>query len=57
MQRLPIALPVLVLVLATAGSDTDGTEPVRVAPSSAPLPPSAAERGPSDAMGRPGMRP
>jgi hypothetical protein len=54
---LAIALAVLVLVLATSGESSGGTEPVRVAPSSGPIPPSAAERGLHDGLKGPGMRP
>jgi hypothetical protein len=54
---LAITLAVLVLVLATSGGDTDATEPVRVAPSSGPLPPSAAERAQPPGLNGPGMRP
>jgi hypothetical protein len=48
-----VALTVLVIVLATSG----GAEPVRVAPSSGPLPPSPAERDQPPGLNGPGMRP
>jgi hypothetical protein len=48
-----VAVTVLVIVLATSG----GTEPVRVAPSSGPLPPSPAERDQPPGLNGPGMRP
>jgi hypothetical protein len=54
---LAITLAVLVLVLATSGGGSATTDPVRVAPSSAPLPPSAAERGDHPGLNGPGMRP
>lgn len=51
---LAVALSVLVIVLATSSS---GTEPVRVAPTSGPTPPSAAERNQQPGLNGPGMRP
>ncbi len=50
---LAVTLTALVIVLATSG----GTEPVRVAPTSAPMPPSAAERDIPPGLNGPGMRP
>jgi hypothetical protein len=53
-----LAITLAVLVLSTAGGDTDATEPVLVAPSSSgPLPPSAAERAQPPGLNGPGMRP
>jgi hypothetical protein len=54
---LAIVLAVLVLVLATSGGGSAGSEPVRVAPSAAPLPPSPAERDQPAGLAAPGMRP
>jgi hypothetical protein len=51
---LAVTLAALVLVLATSSS---GTEPVRVAPTSGPTPPSAAERDQPPGLNGPGMRP
>jgi hypothetical protein len=51
---LAITLTALVLVLATSGG---GTEPIRVAPTSGPIPPSAAERDQAPGLNGPGMRP
>jgi hypothetical protein len=54
---LAITLAVLVLVLAASGDDSGGAEPITVAPSSGPLPPSAAERNVPPGINAPGMRP
>jgi hypothetical protein len=51
---LAIALAALVIVLATS---QEGSEPVRVAPNEAPLPPSPAEREQPPGLNGPGMRP
>jgi hypothetical protein len=51
---LAVALTALVIVLATTSG---GTEPVRVAPTSGPTPPSAAERDQPAGLNGPGMRP
>jgi hypothetical protein len=51
---LAVTLAALVLVLATSSG---GTEPVRVAPTSGPIPPSAAERDQPPGLNGPGMRP
>lgn len=51
---LVIALTALVLVLATSGG---GSEPVRVAPTSGPIPPSPAERDQPAGLNGPGMWP
>jgi hypothetical protein len=51
---LAVALTALVIVLATSSG---GTEPVRVAPSAGPLPPSPAERDQLPGLNGPGMRP
>jgi hypothetical protein len=51
---LAITLTALVIVLATSGG---GTEPVRVAPTSGPIPPSPAERDQPPGLNGPGMRP
>jgi hypothetical protein len=50
---LAIALTALVIVLATS---TGGAEPVRVAPTSGPVPPSPAERDQPPGLRGPGMR-
>jgi hypothetical protein len=52
---LAVTLTALVLVLATSSSG--GTEPVRVAPTSGPLPPSPAERDQPAGLNGPGLRP
>lgn len=51
---LAVALTALVIVLA---SSSGGSEPVRVAPTSGPVPPSAAEREQPPGLNGPGMRP
>jgi hypothetical protein len=51
---LAVAFTALAIVLATSSG---GTEPVRVAPTSAPIPPSAAEREQPPGLNGPGMRP
>lgn len=51
---LAIALTALVIVLATSEGST---EPVRVTPNEAPLPPSPAERDHPPGLNGPGMRP
>jgi hypothetical protein len=51
---LAVALTVLVIVLATSSG---GSEPVRVAPTSVPIPPSPAERDQAPGLNGPGMRP
>jgi hypothetical protein len=51
---LAMALTALVIVLATSEGNT---EPVRVAPNEAPLPPSPAERDQPPGLNGPGMRP
>jgi hypothetical protein len=51
---LAITLTALVIVLATSGG---GTEPVRVAPTSGPIPPSPAERDQPPGLNGPGLRP
>ena len=51
---LAISLTALAIVLATAH---EGSEPVRVAPNEAPLPPSPAERDQPPGVNGPGMRP
>lgn len=56
-SALAVTLAVLVIVLATSGGGSEGTEPVRVAPSAAPLPPSAAERQQQPGLNGPGLRP
>ena len=53
---LAVALTALVLVLATS-SGGGSTEPVRVAPTSGPIPPSPAERHQKPGLDGPGMRP
>jgi hypothetical protein len=52
---LTVALTALVIVLAT--SNDAGTEPVRVAPTSGPIPPSPAERDQPRGLDGPGLRP
>jgi hypothetical protein len=52
---LAVTLTALVIVLATSSSG--GTEPVRVAPTSGPIPPSAVERDQPAGLNGPGMRP
>jgi hypothetical protein len=51
---LAVALTALVIVLA---SSSGGTEPVRVVPTSGPVPPSPAEREQPPGLNGPGMRP
>jgi hypothetical protein len=51
---LAITLTALVIVLATSGG---GAEPVRVAPTSGPIPPSPAERDQPPGLNGPGFRP
>jgi hypothetical protein len=51
---LAVALTALAIVLATSSG---GTEPVRVAPTSGPIPPSATERDQPPGLNGPGMRP
>jgi hypothetical protein len=51
---LAVALTALVIVLATSSG---GTEPIHVAPTSGPTPPSAAERDQPPGLNGPGMRP
>jgi hypothetical protein len=51
---LAITLTALVIVLATSGG---GPEPIRVAPTSGPIPPSPAERDQPLGVNGPGMRP
>jgi hypothetical protein len=51
---LAVTLTALVIVLA---SSSGGSEPVRVAPTSGPIPPSAAERHQQPGLDGPGMRP
>ena len=51
---LAVALTALVIVLATSSG---GAEPVRVAPNTGPVPPSAAERDQPPGLNGPGMRP
>lgn len=51
---LAVALTALAIVLATSSG---GTEPVRVAPTSGPIPPSSAERDQPPGLNGPGMRP
>jgi hypothetical protein len=51
---LAIALTALVIVLATSGG---GPEPIRVAPTSGPVPPSPAERDHPPGLNGPGPRP
>jgi hypothetical protein len=51
---LAVALTALVLVLATSSG---GSESVRVAPTSGPIPPSPAEREVAPGVNAPGMRP
>jgi hypothetical protein len=51
---LAVALTALVIVLATSSG---GTEPVRVAPNTGTVPPSAAERDQPLGLNGPGMRP
>jgi hypothetical protein len=50
---LAIALTALVIVLATSSG---GSEPVQVAPTSGPTPPSAAERHQPPGLSGPGMQ-
>jgi hypothetical protein len=50
---LAIALTALVIVL---GTSSGGTEPIRVAPTSGPIPPSAAERHQPPGLNGPGMQ-
>jgi hypothetical protein len=50
---LAITLTALVIVLVTSSG---GTEPIRVAPTSGPIPPSAAERHQPPDLNGPGMR-
>ena len=54
---LAITLAVLAVVLATSGGGSPAAEPVRVAPSSGPIPPSPAERHQPSGLAAPGMRP
>jgi hypothetical protein len=54
---LAITLAVLAVVLATSGGSSPAADPVRVAPSSGPIPPSAAERHQQPGLDGPGMRP
>lgn len=51
---LAITLTALVIVLATSSG---GSEPVQVAPTSGPTPPSAADRHQQPGLNGPGMRP
>jgi hypothetical protein len=51
---LAITLTALVIVLATSSG---GSEPIRVAPTSGPIPPSQAERDQPLGLNGPGMRP
>jgi len=51
---LAVALTALVIVLATSGG---GSDPIRIAPTSGPIPPSAAERHQQPGLDGPGMRP
>jgi hypothetical protein len=51
---LAVSLTALVIVLATSSG---GAEPVRVAPTSGPITPSAAERDQAPGLNGPGMRP
>jgi hypothetical protein len=51
---LAVTLTALVIVLVTSGG---GAEPVRVAPTSGPVPPSPAERDQPPGLYGPGMRP
>lgn len=52
---LAITLTALVIVLAMSSGGS--AEPVRVAPTSGPIPPSAAERNQPPGLNGPGMRP
>lgn len=51
---LAVTLTALVIVLATSSG---GTEPVRVAPTSGPTPPSEVERDQPAGLNGPGLRP
>ena len=51
---LAITLTALIIVIATTSG---GTEPVQVAPTSGPTPPSAAERHQEPGLNGPGTRP
>jgi hypothetical protein len=51
---LAVTLAALVIAVASSGG---GAEPVRVAPTSGPIPPSPAERNQPPGLNGPGMRP